>query len=96
MSTSTDIEVMSLEEFEFAKPCDGMVRGLPCQQEAKWAVWLKHNAARCPYDVYLCDEHKENAIKVWEHMLVCPAHGCTRCNVKFSGQLSDYIRAVEI
>lgn len=94
-------EPETLAEFDFAKPCEGHNQGKPCPREATWMVWFKHDPRRtCPLDIFMCDEHKDSAVMIWQHMLTCPNHGpCPRCGPvdgQFHGQLDEFIRAIKL
>lgn len=104
MTTETlnrpEVDNLDMTEFEEAKPCEGVtgVKSDPCPNEAKWACWVSHDYRRCPFELNLCTPHKENAVKVWEHLISCKAgHTCPKCKAAFRGkQLNQVFRALEL
>lgn len=104
MATDTldkiEFDFKALEESMEAKPCEGTVglRGDPCPRQAKWAVWMAHDYRKCPMTVNMCEDHKANAIKIWEHLITCPKnHSCPKCKQGLLGkQLNEVLRFLEL
>jgi hypothetical protein len=93
--TSTETRTVDLThiEPEFEKPCEMLVKG--CDRTAQWIVWGSHSIYCDEITVYSCDKHKEFIQRRLIELLK-QGGGCSRCGMRYTGQVSDHLRAIQL
>ena len=93
MNAAIDADSAVFNEEDFAKPCHVH----KCEEVATWAGWASHGSRNCPGESFVCDKHKEEAIRWWEMVLRMESPRCARCRKPVpSNLLSDNLRFIPL